>query len=394
MSNNQEIELKFALADNVSIEYIHDLLGKIGKVGPIVVDNLSNTYFDNENGDFTANKAGLRIRRANEYTEMTLKVSKKQSTSLHQRAEYNVPLTRDYKKPPLEQFPLEVQIFLQENDLLTCNIDEIANIKFTRSFFTYENDTGVYEFAKDEGDIVLKDGSLPIHELEIEIKSFTGDEKDLYMTLQNIVKVLSDNNVPITTDPFSKLSKSLHFKEYLKCKDMYLKALSMKGSESICNKSIAREAIRLIKNRAPTVIEHLMDKKCSLEKSYIRTCYDLENMLGVYRITNTFYYLTLAKLSLDKMCLMHTAFLESCTKKARALPNGKFLMHELSEAQKALCLLQEKLDLIISSKNEGSSDLIFDDHEFVKAVFIATASCKVAFSTIAVKSTILYLNLD
>ena len=65
MSNNQEIELKFALADNVSIEYLHYVLAKIGKVGEIKTDNLANTYFDNEDGDFTANKAGLRIRQAN-----------------------------------------------------------------------------------------------------------------------------------------------------------------------------------------------------------------------------------------------------------------------------------------------------------------------------------------
>ena len=394
MSNNQEIELKFALADNVSIEYLHDVLAKIGKVGEIKTDNLANTYFDNEDGDFTANKAGLRIRQANAYTEMTLKVSKKQGSSLHQRAEYNVPLMEVYKKPPLERFPLPVQLFLQENDLLSKEIGEIAYIKFERSYFLFENETGIYEFAKDEGDIVLQDGVLPIHELEIEIKSFSGDEKNLYMTLQSIVKTLSDNNIPITTDPYSKLSKSLHFKDYLFCRGMLTKAQSLQGSERICNRILAQENMRLIKDRARNVIRHLLDKKCSTEKTYIRACYDMENMLGLYRITHNFYYLTLAKLSVDRMCAMQNAFLECCTQKSANLSNGKFLMHELALAQSAFVDLQKRLDNIICTKNEYSLTLDADDDAFVKDVFMASALSKISFATIAIKSAVLYLNLD
>ena len=84
--NNKEIELKFGYdgkADN-----LFETFSKIGNVSAESEQHLDNTYFDTDDKDLFALKAGLRIRRADTFTEQTLKVKGENIGGLHKRVEY------------------------------------------------------------------------------------------------------------------------------------------------------------------------------------------------------------------------------------------------------------------------------------------------------------------
>ena len=103
--NNKEIELKFGYdgkADN-----LFETFSKIGNVSAESEQHLDNTYFDTDDKDLFALKAGLRIRRADTFTEQTLKVKGENIGGLHKRVEYNLPIDDTAEVPNLLKFPKE-----------------------------------------------------------------------------------------------------------------------------------------------------------------------------------------------------------------------------------------------------------------------------------------------
>ena len=85
--NGKEIELKFGVIGVCT--NLRKILQSIGKVENEHVDNLTNIYFDTNKRDFYEMQAGLRIRKANEYTEQTLKIRGSNIGGVHVRNEYN-----------------------------------------------------------------------------------------------------------------------------------------------------------------------------------------------------------------------------------------------------------------------------------------------------------------
>ena len=131
--NNKEIELKFGYdgkADN-----LFETFSKIGNVSAESEQHLDNTYFDTDDKDLFALKAGLRIRRADTFTEQTLKVKGENIGGLHKRVEYNLPIDDTAEVPNLLKFPKEAFPESFDVDSVQQKLKKVCHISFTRHLF-------------------------------------------------------------------------------------------------------------------------------------------------------------------------------------------------------------------------------------------------------------------
>ena len=169
-----EIELKFLISPEVA-QRLPALLQSysIQKHDQLA---LKNTYFDTPDLALGNMKAGLRIRSHNGLREQTVKLAGRQVGGLHQRPEYNVPITDHV--PDLLQFP--VDIWPKELDLvqLQAQLTPLFSTDFIRKRWLVELEGSHIELALDEGAVKAGSLSTPIHELELELAS--GDMAPLF----------------------------------------------------------------------------------------------------------------------------------------------------------------------------------------------------------------------
>lgn len=210
--NNKEIELKFGFdgrADN-----LFEIFSRIGKVSSESVQNLDNTYFDTDDKDLFALKAGLRIRRADTFTEQTLKVKGENIGGLHKRVEYNLPIDDTAEVPNLLKFPKEAFPETFDVDAVQQKLKKVCHISFKRQLFNLSLLDSVFEVAYDNGFIEVGDmnnGSLVQHqlnELEIELKETTAKSEDLLNIFSILCTHLAANNLPLLLEPFSKMHRA------------------------------------------------------------------------------------------------------------------------------------------------------------------------------------------
>ncbi|MGN1280833.1 MAG: inorganic triphosphatase [Succinivibrio sp.] len=209
---NKEIELKFGIDGNG--EGIYESFSKIGSVSEVKEDHLDNVYFDTEQKDLFAIRAGLRIRRADAFCEQTLKIKGENLGGLHKRQEYNLPLDRDSALPNLEKFPKEV--FPESFDIadIQHRLKSVCRISFTRRSFNLSMLDSVFEVAYDNGYIETLNGSRhPLCELEIELVESTVKNEDLLNLFSILCTELARNDLPLLLEPFSKMHRATLLEE-------------------------------------------------------------------------------------------------------------------------------------------------------------------------------------
>lgn len=145
----------------------------------VTKQNLTNTYYDTSDYYLRNHGCGLRVRGCDDnFTkrfEITLKRDKKSIAGLHERAEFNVDLPNsvpDLTVLPFHALPNDCDITeLQQNlrPLFTTNFERQA---WLISFASSE-----IEVALDQGQISSHNQSIPIKEVELEIKQ--GNKHDL-----------------------------------------------------------------------------------------------------------------------------------------------------------------------------------------------------------------------
>ncbi|MGN0894294.1 MAG: inorganic triphosphatase [Succinivibrio sp.] len=205
--NNKEIELKFGIEGNG--EGIYEAFSKIGTVSGYTTDHLDNVYFDTDEKELFAIRAGLRIRRADDFCEQTLKVKGENLGGLHKRQEYNLPLDRDCAVPNLEKFPKEA--FPENLDLadIQSRLKSVCRINFTRRSFNLSMLDSVFEVAYDNGYIETKNNlRYPLCELEIELKESSVKNEDLLNLFSILCTCLATNDLPLLLEPFSKMHRA------------------------------------------------------------------------------------------------------------------------------------------------------------------------------------------
>ena len=135
--------------------------------------NLTNTYYDTEDHFLRLNGCGLRIRTTeteqSKCFEITLKSKGNSIGGLHERIEINQPLPND--KLDLSVLPKDVlpNGLTQLKPLFTTN--------FKRQTWLISFANSEIEVALDLGQITSNGQSMPIQEVELEIKQ--GNKQDL-----------------------------------------------------------------------------------------------------------------------------------------------------------------------------------------------------------------------
>ncbi len=391
VNDNTEIELKYALAYDVDCSEVKNALDKVGKVGNISSDNLSNVYFDTKDFDLAKNKIGLRIRKANSYTEMTMKIAKKSSSSLHQRKEYNIPLDSDRYEPNFSLLPFDVQMYLSNLNLMDKDLYKINHIDFKRDYFLLEIDDNQFEIAKDLGFINTEKGRLAINELEIEVKKFSGDVKALYQGLSKIVRALCKANIPLSLDPYSKHLKSSYFSDFISLKNEYDYILSQNSQNQYdqVQKDSLKMRLMIMFDRTTRLVSHISELKQAKSNKidlFAKLVYDFENLLGLYRITHYHFHLNMIHLALTNIIYLFDNFIDYVR------DNGK---DEISDNIKDLKEAKESLEKLNNYLDNKSyiSNIDFDRDEDYKTFFAETAKASIADVSLTIKSAIIYFDL-
>ena len=161
MSN--EVELKLAVSPD-AFPILSEYLNQFNILENDTVA-LGNTYYDFPDRFLAQQKMGLRVRRQDGQTTLTLKTDGRVVGGLHSRPEYNLPLTQDL--PPTPERLRELYPF---SELPTAALQAIFTTDFTRSWWLIDFQGTQIEVAFDRGEIVAQQRTMPICEIEFELK--------------------------------------------------------------------------------------------------------------------------------------------------------------------------------------------------------------------------------
>lgn len=127
---------------------------------------LQNTYFDTENLALKRKNYALRIRKCDGHILQTLKTDQKTNNELHERQEWEYEIKSEQIDP--HQFPVEIQKWLAP---LINQLKPIFTTDFERKIWLLKlEDQTILELALDQGEIKTGDKTLPICEIELELK--------------------------------------------------------------------------------------------------------------------------------------------------------------------------------------------------------------------------------
>ncbi len=177
-----EIELKFLVSPEVgsrlpTLLHSYQILKQDQQ-------HLANTYFDTVDLALRRMDAGLRIRSQNGEMEQTVKLAGSQVGGLHQRPEYNVPLT--VHSPDLLLFPARIWPEGMDLTRLQQSLQPLFSTNFLRRRWVLAIDGTEIELALDEGEVQAGEWREPIHELELELVK--GDASQLFELAETLIK--------------------------------------------------------------------------------------------------------------------------------------------------------------------------------------------------------------
>jgi triphosphatase len=154
---------------------------------------LTNHYFDTPDRTLRQHNIGLRIRGSNLKFEQTLKTAGKSVGGLHQRPEYNVQLDESKKQsikmPELKLFPRSVWPKTIDVETLQAKIETLFSTHFERRIYLLKfSDGDIVELVWDLGEVTAGNKSVPICEIELELKK--GSTAILFKLAKLIVSLL------------------------------------------------------------------------------------------------------------------------------------------------------------------------------------------------------------
>ncbi len=208
---DNEIELKFLLQPDTPIAILPLLESFAQTVTQQPTRVLDNTYYDTPTRTLRQHDIGLRTRSNGERMEQTIKLKGNVVGGLHQRPEYNLPITRT--RPDLTAF--EPSIWPKDVDVAALNsdIEAVFTTRFERQTWLVTTDAGtVLEVVWDQGEVLAGDKTCPIFELEVELMK--GDLMDVFAFAEHL-----SQNLPVRLGFMSKAERGYRLAE-----DMPLKA--------------------------------------------------------------------------------------------------------------------------------------------------------------------------
>lgn len=177
----QEIELKF-IVNREAVDALRDHLHTLGGEHH-ASSQLLNIYYETSDNWLRSHDMGLRIRGENGHYEMTMKIAGRVTGGLHQRPEYNVPLT----EPTLDlaKLPPEVWPNGEMPADLASQVQPLFSTDFYREKWVVEVEGSQIEIALDLGDVKAGEFAEPICELELEL--LKGDTRSVLKLANQLV---------------------------------------------------------------------------------------------------------------------------------------------------------------------------------------------------------------
>ncbi|WP_158971918.1 inorganic triphosphatase [Paraglaciecola sp. L3A3] len=188
-----EIELKLLAADNAGDIIEQKLLPQLNCVVTKQVVELSNYYFDTDERTLRKNDIGLRIRGKGKQLEQTLKTAGSSVGGLYQRPEYNVQLAdRDEHTsvvPDLSLFPQNAWPAGLSVEKVQQKLATLFTTNFVRKIYLLDvSDTCQIEMVWDLGSVSANGQSVPICEIELELKK--GNAGEIFVLAQKLLQVM------------------------------------------------------------------------------------------------------------------------------------------------------------------------------------------------------------
>ena len=185
-----ETELKLSLAPEYAEQLMqHPLLQSASH--SLLSQHLYNTYFDTSKCELLQYGVGLRVRHIGDKRVQTLKTTGVAHGGLHQRQEWENEITGDI--PNYSQFPKDVLPAVCAKK--PKKIKGLFTTDFIRITWNLSLDDGSkIEVALDQGEIKTQTASIPLNEVELELKAGTPDV--LYkvaLTLQKTLPLFIEN---------------------------------------------------------------------------------------------------------------------------------------------------------------------------------------------------------
>jgi len=172
-----EIELKYLVFSKNTAEIISTLLSKNNIEFIESTTQLSNCYFDTPDLNLRKHDMGLRIREKDGMLEQTIKTAGKVVGGLHQRPEFNVPIT--VKQPELCLFPAEIWETTQNLKSIQSELVSLFTTDFKRQIWLINTARGgVVEVVFDLGEVLSNGLADEICEIELEL--VRGDVSELF----------------------------------------------------------------------------------------------------------------------------------------------------------------------------------------------------------------------
>lgn len=183
-----EQELKLVVNSDTQIDLSLLILANYLVNGEQVTTHLVSTYFDTADLYLASQKVGLRMRQSDGAWMQTVKTSGQVKEGLHQREEWEHQLdAAEWDLDKLKQTPLSVMI---DDSNIWSKMEPIFTTDFMRETLQLVVDNGTQiELAYDRGHVIAGELSVPIHEIELELKS--GDVTHLSILANQLQQQLS-----------------------------------------------------------------------------------------------------------------------------------------------------------------------------------------------------------
>ena len=160
-----EIELKLAIAPNdVAVLINHPLLSNNTSECRLLISQ----YFDTPTLDLMTNQTAFRVRNVGGIWVQTIKIGGSAVNGLHIRPEWEIVIPNNQPHPHLFTDPI-IRTILTENR--AALLQPVFQTKFWRSTWLIPYRDCQVEVALDQGEVCSQGRSMPIYELELELKS-------------------------------------------------------------------------------------------------------------------------------------------------------------------------------------------------------------------------------
>src|SRR5690554_5522737 len=159
-----ELEIKLTVSEPAQTKALDWLMARSGAMQGSA-KTLINRYYDTADAALNRARAALRVRKAGDYYLQTLKTQGEFVGGAQRREEWEWELASpELDLSLLGQTPLHGQVGLSDLALA-------FETNFQRQVVMLESGTSVIEVAVDSGEILEGGRSLPLHEVEFELKA-------------------------------------------------------------------------------------------------------------------------------------------------------------------------------------------------------------------------------